>query len=356
LLTEPSDASREVAEVRLVEELMSEAEGLSSGGSDSLATRREGLAQRVLQWSIELSKGCNAQSTWSAGKGQPEEIRDHLMSLIEPWFARRYFEQQLQSDSTLRSVAAFLPELKRCCRRLFAAKVVVLEDSDTSGDGVLNFVFRVVPPGLHARTLGCQNIKGTGLDFIYRFMEIQTVNGALTRLVTEAGERSLGLSQMRNQSYGYFACQLAIDRLRQLIRDSPAEWQPHVTAVSEVLADLEGRQRVASARMNAGASQSRWQRALGWFEPLIDHLDGVRRRKRAQATMHALIASHIDVSTAAQQLRDVVARQKGGWLAKDAARLLSRFRAATPAAPRLPSESSVPGLTAAAPPEAPDQV
>src|SRR5690606_4832760 len=53
--------------------------------------------------------------------------------------------------------------------RWYRWKIIVVEDYFATGEEVVERVARSVPPGLRGRVLGMQNIKGTGLDFVYRF-------------------------------------------------------------------------------------------------------------------------------------------------------------------------------------------
>src|SRR5262249_43498657 len=57
-------------------------------------------------------------------------------------------------------------------RALWKETVVPMRDSSLTGDQILDVIARGVPPGVHASIMGVQNIKGTGLDFVYRWVSI----------------------------------------------------------------------------------------------------------------------------------------------------------------------------------------
>ena len=48
-------------------------------------------------------------------------------------------------------------------------KIIVIEDVDATGEEVVDTIVNETPPGFLNRCMGLQNIKGTGLDFVYRF-------------------------------------------------------------------------------------------------------------------------------------------------------------------------------------------
>jgi hypothetical protein len=58
-------------------------------------------------------------------------------------------------------------------------------------------------------------------------------------------------------------------------------------------------------------------RILVGIEPVVDHLDSVRRSRRAVRIMEDLFEKRVSQGRAAVLLRDLVARGKGGWLASD---------------------------------------
>ena len=51
----------------------------------------------------------------------------------------------------------------------YQQRFVVIEDIHASGNSVINTMVANTPPGLCNKMIGLQNIKGTGLDFIYRW-------------------------------------------------------------------------------------------------------------------------------------------------------------------------------------------
>lgn len=322
----PSDEAR--AEIdRCISELVAKL-------ADDAAPEFADLAQletRVTALVSPLSDALGRHAATEMGWAQtPEDKqREHhgpACYLVYPWTVRRYFTRRLAEIIDPASSSTHLEQLRAFYCRNFHGRIIILEDSDSTGDQVVDFIFQHIPPGLHAETMGCQNIKGTGLDFVYRFVELQRVHDWLVKMDLEPSERTAIIGQMKGHvDYGLFGCQYAMKRIRKLLEEKPAEWAEHLGMLPELMTYLEQREQFFIGKMARNkVAKSRWHILLGKIEPWVDNLDGIRRRKRAEHIMHALIEGGMDTASAAEQLRNVVGRQKGGWLAKDFQRFWER--------------------------------
>lgn len=231
--------------------------------------------------------------------------------------------------------------LRGLYRESFLERVATVERADTTGDGVIDFVARQVPPGHYARLMGCQNIKGTGLDFVYRWLSIDAVRTALTRLKSEPSSRAETLSWILSRpDFGLIDCREALAELRVIREAGEPEWAEHMALVDAAIERLVRVERERLSRMTVSAKKALWERSLQRVEPLLDHLDSVRRRRHATRIMSDLFEGRLGQGRAALLMRDLVAREKGGWLAKDVKKWLdqraARKRAETPLA--TPSE------------------
>jgi hypothetical protein len=64
----------------------------------------------------------------------------------------------------------------------------------------------------------------------------------------------------------------------------------------------------------------RWDRVLGQVEQVLEVVDSIRRRWRAERVMRDLVNERITHVQASLELRTLMDRQKGGWLAAGLAR------------------------------------
>jgi hypothetical protein len=212
-----------------------------------------------------------------------------------------------------------------------------VSDSHASGDQVIARIAASIPPGHHARILGCQNIKGTGLDFAYRWVGLQQVYERLAQLEIENTRSDTLTWLMAYGDYGLLDARLALETLRVIVERDDAGWLPWR---AELCATTEHLERVVSertTRLEATTARKGWlEGLLGRVEPFLDHLDSIRRFRTAKRIMADLGAQRVGQAQAGRLLRDLVARGKGGWLAKDwrASRDARRLRSAASAARR----------------------
>lgn len=208
--------------------------------------------------------------------------------------------------------------LRKHLGALLGERIEVVSDSHATGDQILARIAEIVPPGHDARVLGCQNIKGTGLDFAYRWVSIGRVDAELGRLESDPLGRDDALTFLRNHGdYGLCDARMALSRVSALLEsDDPeiAALEPELGALahhlSRVVHDRLGRLRGPPRR-------SLVSRALGLVEPWVDHLDAIRRSRKAQRIMDDLMQRRVSQGRAAVLLRELVARGKGGWLGSE---------------------------------------
>ena len=246
------------------------------------------------------------------------DVRSHLERLCRQHAEAKQVLGEVRSLLERGDGAAAHAALRGFLRRLWQERIVVVEDSRATGDQVIERIARSFSPGLSARVLGCQNIKGTGLDFAYRWVSIGDVDGALGRLENEPRAREAALYWLRSHGdYGLCDARFALSRVRALAESTDPEWAPHQGELATLVQHLTRVEAARAARLGGAPTRSRMARLLDAIEPLVDHLDSVRRSRRAARIMEDLFERRVSQARAAVLLRDLVARGKGGWLAKD---------------------------------------
>jgi gamma-polyglutamate synthase len=175
--------------------------------------------------------------------------------------------------------------------------------------------------------MGSQNIKGTGLDFVYRFMSVDRVWGWLMALDERPEERGQVLSQMLGHiDFGLFDVQLALEYFERAFADPNNDWTQHKVQGEGVRQHLLKLEVEKTARLTATRQRSALGSVLGWIEPWIDHMDAISRYGGAVVTMRDLALGKLSQATAVERLRELMGRQKGGWLVKDVEKWRQRFR------------------------------
>ncbi len=253
------------------------------------------------------------------------DVKRHLDRLMDrarlAREARAEVGQAIERGDEALAESAF----RKAYRALFLDRIAVLWDASASGDQVIDFVAGEAPPGQRVRMMGVQNIKGTGLDLVYRWLSIERVRSALTSLRDDPASRRERLAWLGSyDDFGLIDCREALAALRTQRDADAAPWALHQTMLRGVVDRLEAVEREKTTRLHTAETAGLWRRALGRVEALVDHLDSVRRTARAQAIMADLFAHRVGHGRAAILLREVTYRQKGGWLARDLTKALGR--------------------------------
>ena len=188
-----------------------------------------------------------------------------------------------------------------------------LRDPAASGDQVLDFLASQLPPGVAARTMGMQNIKGAALDFVHGWRSYQRVQEVLSKLERAGPEEAQGLLRWLREypDHGVLTARAALAALSRPDR-FPAELQPEAALVEEHLQRVE-------------AERSRQLSGRGWrsgmatrlVESTLDHLHSIHRRGAADRILDDLASHRISHPRAAAEMRRLVRAQGRGWLGRD---------------------------------------
>ena len=200
----------------------------------------------------------------------------------------------------------------------FKSKLVVLEDPHLSGDQIIQRICDETPLGIHNRIMGVQNIKGTGLDFVYRWQAWEACHHAGVDLSSdEAAQVEQGLNTLVNfRDYGV----LSDDFVRQTVetaRHRPAlQSEAKQAELQVILSNLDAAMKQVQARSATASGVSVVAKVANVVEAFLDAGDAVKRRKTADLIYRDLATQRIGHERAALELQALNKRQKGGWLAK----------------------------------------
>ncbi|MCI5142517.1 MAG: hypothetical protein D3909_12520 [Candidatus Electrothrix sp. ATG1] len=173
----------------------------------------------------------------------------------------------------------------------------------------------MTPPGVHNRIMGMQNIKGTGLDFVYRWQAWESCYRSLQKLGSEEPEEAeQGLGEMLAfQEYGLLCEEAVIRTLDEVSNRSLAQnerFQAQVPLIrsrmNTALADIKN--SVHTVRTIGITTK-----IASWIEAFLDAGDAVRRKKKAMRIYQDMADNRISHERAAIELKRLNKRQKGGW-------------------------------------------
>lgn len=201
----------------------------------------------------------------------------------------------------------------------FHRKIMPVENYYATGDQIVDLVATTTPPGLRTRMMGMQNIKGTGLDFVYRWQAWQACHKACADSLS--GDPSRAASGVRVlaafQEYGVLSDEYVRETVARLKVDPPVAGELFRSQLDLVIANLEQQLAAVRGTMTASRGGGRFAQLAATIENFLDPGDAVRRRRKADRIYRDMIDERISHDRAALELKKLTLRQKGGWLVGD---------------------------------------
>jgi len=193
-------------------------------------------------------------------------------------------------------------------QEIFRSHLVIVPSADASGDQVIDVVARSCPAGSSVRVMGIQNIKGTGLDFVYRWVHAsQPLRWAEDLFHPDRSVQLASLSRLeRWREWSIPCCQEVLRALAAMNADSNTS-QARATVQELVGTELERRRTQLQIRVHTFSLRS-WLGGMAWL--VWDPFDALFRRWRTDRIWADLATSRISHARAARELADVAQRQR----------------------------------------------
>ncbi|GAA3903346.1 hypothetical protein GCM10022228_12020 [Halomonas cibimaris] len=231
------------------------------------------------------------------------------------WQAFRAFDEQLTGDPT--PCAARNAQACDMLWHWFRARIETVRSPFVSGEQLINLVCDQTPPGYTNRILGMQNIKGPGLDWVYRWQAWDKVYtaGEMT-LNGNRAEATRGLQFLASfQEYGLLSAEYMHDVLARARALPVAQSESFQAELKLIAAKLEAYSGAKQEGLAPGESPGGfWLTLVSGVEKFLDVGDAVRRRRRADRIYRDMVCQRISTARAADELQYLTRRQKGGWL------------------------------------------
>ena len=262
--------------------------------------------------------------TESSSGALPEELRPFVATdyrrfvrgqeLLER--AQDLAAQPTAHDSRSAARQQLNDDVRSFVRALFNEKLHMIMDPGVSGAFIIDQIARRSPPGCRTRILGAQNIKGTGLDFMYRWVYYEQLQRAWTALENAPDSRAaeVALIPIEKQDIGVLEASL-IKRSLPGLRARAWAADPSLALRLDGLRDRAelAREKFDEEIRRAEQMSVRRSNLARAIERLIEPTDAMFRRRRARRVFRDLQLGLVSHAQAAKLLKREVDRQKGGW-------------------------------------------
>jgi poly-gamma-glutamate synthase PgsB/CapB len=261
-----------------------------------------------------------------------DDFLTHLRDRMARAIVAARLSAQLEPVLESRDAAAlkrFTETLTKTWIALFKAQIIVVWDAGATGDQIIDQCARAVPPGVHVTIMGTQNIKGTGLDFIYRWLALDAAVLGLRKL--ESNDEHTRLDALRSldahSDFGFTDTGMLVARLPEFTGGSAQEASLRKALLEKLTPIHEEKLRRLESSSGAAAKGGKFWR---WIEGWIDFMDGAVRHRQSRQLVQDLIDFRVSHNKMAVEMREIYARAKGGWLSKAVAGALPRRRRRDP--------------------------
>jgi poly-gamma-glutamate synthase PgsB/CapB len=205
----------------------------------------------------------------------------------------------------------------------YQKKIVVVPKLEATGEEIIARIVDEVPPGVHARIMGLQNIKGTGLDFVYRFQAWDTCHEACQMMAennTVIAQK--GLDTLSAMPFIGQLCQELVAETIGKAKRNPAlkrsDAQKQLTQLRSKLESDSSLNFTSDSKETIKAERGLTEKLKDWVyenaEQYFDVNDSLHRREKADLIYRELAECRISRQRAILEMRKINKRQKGGWL------------------------------------------
>ncbi|SFR50464.1 poly-gamma-glutamate synthase PgsB/CapB [Marinobacter daqiaonensis] len=244
-----------------------------------------------------------------------ETVLGHHQSHYREWQEFSELDRRVARDQA--PSEAINEQARDLLWKWFRSRIEIVRSPFVTGEQLVNLICDQTPPGYTNRILGMQNIKGPGLDWVYRWQAWDKIHAAGGMILSgNRGEATRGLQFLASfQEYGLLSAEYMQDLLHRAKELPVAQSESFQAELRLIAANLEGRNRPEEeGRSPSEPSGGLWLTLVTWVEQFLDVGDAVRRRRKADRIYRDMVTRRISTARAADELQYLTKRQKGGWL------------------------------------------
>ena len=264
------------------------------------------------------------------GGKRKQEIAGALRALVPAWFEQEA-EDKLVRDCGFELVAGALvahfatlcqtpgkgadisTEVTTAMNALFALQLHLVEVPDAPGETTMDVCIANTPLHTAGNLVGCQNIKGAGMNFVNLWIAVEAVHQKLELWRTgDEYQKRQGLEWlMGRKGYHPYDALLVLDELEARSDGDEKNLNVEERSLYHRLQEVQGGTS-GSDDDSTSVFTKLLDRVVAGIDDLIDFRDSIGRRKGADVIMRLLSLGLISHEEAARRMHDIYGRQKYG--------------------------------------------
>ena len=270
---------------------------------------------RIPKTEAQVKKFLEAMSKSSAKDVYSDEKDEHYNKYNTLYTEYSEFIEKLNSSSSNHD------GLNKDCKALlwkwFEQKIIVVHNYSATGNEIIETITQSIPPGIYNKIMALQNIKGTGLDFFYRWQAWENCYNICQNIVNAENNEQLE-GALRELSTISSIEILAVDTITEIVSNLTAS-KNNSDSINILLKDLKEKLDSSTQTKSDSSPESKTKGShnslfIKFIENFIDPGDAVRRRKKVDRIYRDLAKGRVSYSQTIATLQKINKKQKGGWL------------------------------------------
>jgi poly-gamma-glutamate synthase PgsB/CapB len=304
-----------ISEKQVLQRLKACIDGLTTISQSDKDVLLESLPETIdpSDWSLPVMEGLETEAIETQFKRDAQLYRQF-----------KDFSEQINGNANIDS--GLQQNIINWLYESFKSKWIVVEDYYSTGNQTIYQMVQHTPPGLMSRIIGMQNIKGTGLDFIYRWQAWDKIHEFCETLCKSRDEQALEDAAKALTTWEEFGLldQQKVRETLMLVKDRPEAQKEILQAELRLIEQrLDKQLGVINDSLQGNQSKSKiLSFMINALEAFLDAGDAIKRRKKADQIYQALLDHLISYDKASVELAKITKAQKGGWLEQ---RIKGRF-------------------------------
>ena len=198
----------------------------------------------------------------------------------------------------------------------FEQKLIVVHNYSATGNEIIEIISKSVPPGIYNKIMALQNIKGTGLDFFYRWQAWENCYN-LCQNIKDANDEQLENALRELSKVNSFEI-LAVDTVSDIVSNLSTA-KNNSESVNILLKELKEKLDSSTQTKSNSSPKSKVKGShnnlfIKLVENFLDPGDSIRRRKNVDRIYRDLAKGRVSYSQTIATLQQINKKQKGGWL------------------------------------------